>query len=81
MIIKNLFTIPYLIIRKVKLRYANLNYQTKRQYLICKGAKVGLNTRLNCNVDAFGTEPYLIEVGEDCLFASGINLITHDGGG
>lgn len=35
---------------------------------------------MNCKVQAFGTEPYLISVGKDCLFASDIHLITHDGG-
>lgn len=36
-------------------------------------------TRLNCGVEAFGTEPYLIRVGKNCLFAAGVNFITHDG--
>lgn len=59
---------------------ANKNWKTKRAYLISKGAKIGIGTRLNCGVDAFGTEPYLITCGEDCLFAGGVRLITHDGG-
>lgn len=59
---------------------ANLSYENKRKYLAKCGAKIGFGTRLNCNVSAFGTEPYLISVGENCLFAANINLITHDGG-
>lgn len=59
---------------------ANLSYENKRKYLVKRGAKIGLGTRLNCNVSAFGTEPYLISVGENCLFAANVNLITHDGG-
>ncbi|EQB22093.1 Maltose O-acetyltransferase [Dehalobacter sp. UNSWDHB] len=35
---------------------------------------------MNCKISSFGTEPYLITVGDDCLFAAGVLLITHDGG-
>lgn len=31
-------------------------------------------------VDAFGSEPYLITVGENCLFSADIYFVTHDGG-
>lgn len=41
---------------------------------------LGGGTRLNCGVEAFGSEPYLITVGKDCLFAKNVNFITHDGG-
>jgi acetyltransferase-like isoleucine patch superfamily enzyme len=30
---------------------------------------------------AFGTEPFLITIGEHCAVASGARFITHDGGG
>lgn len=59
---------------------ANRCWETKRDYLIKRGARIGEDTRLNCRVSAFGTEPYLISCGRDCLFASGVNFITHDGG-
>lgn len=65
--------------KRIQLLYANLTYETKRAYLINQGALIGRKTRMNCNVDAFGSEPYLITVGENCLFASGIHFITHDG--
>lgn len=68
------------IIGRIKLIKANANWESKRQYLISKGAKIGKGTRLNCHTLSFGTEPYLIEVGEDCLFAADIYLLTHDGG-
>lgn len=68
------------VINTIKLLKANVNWNSKRDYLISKGAKIGKGTRLNCSVRSFGTEPYLIEVGEDCLFAANIHLITHDGG-
>ena len=73
-----------LIVKKVwnrcSLLKANLSHETKRKYLIKRGAKIGEGTRMNCNVGAFGTEPYLICVGKNCLFASEVHLITHDGG-
>lgn len=72
-------TIIMKLIHRVKLLYANSSYERKRKYLIKNGAVIGEKTRLNCHVDAFGTEPFLITVGEDCLFASGVNFITHDG--
>lgn len=68
------------IISRIKLSKVNVNWESKREYLISKGAKIGKGTRLNCDVDSFGSEPYLIEVGEDCLFAADIRLLTHDGG-
>ena len=67
------------IVRRFALIHANMSYENKRKYLNKKGARIGKNTRLICNVDAFGTEPYLIETGDDCLFASNVNFITHDG--
>lgn len=66
--------------RKLELIYVNSSYENKRKYLIKKGAKIGEGTRMNCYVSSFGTEPYLIEVGRDCLFAADVRFITHDGG-
>lgn len=68
------------VINRMRIIAANRNWESKRRYLIKKGAIIGTGTRLNCGVDAFGTEPFLIKVGEDCLFAGGIKIITHDGG-
>ncbi|MCQ2354300.1 MAG: acyltransferase [Clostridia bacterium] len=66
--------------KKLERSKANKNWANKNAYLISKGAVIGKGTRLNCNIDAFGSEPYLITVGEKCLFAADIHLITHDGG-
>lgn len=64
---------------KVELLLANRNWESKRNYLIKKGAVIGEGTRLNCGCQAFGTEPYLITCGKDCLFAGGVFFATHDG--
>lgn len=59
---------------------ANSSYTNKLNYLRKSGAKIGNGTRLNCSVAAFGTEPYLVTIGDDCLISSGVSFITHDGG-
>lgn len=45
-----------------------------------RGVKIGDGTRLNCDLDAFTTESYLISIGKNCLFAIGVHFVTHDGG-
>lgn len=66
--------------RLLTIRKANQSYESKLKYLRKMGVSIGTKTRLNCSVTAFGTEPYLITVGDDCLIAYGVNFITHDGG-
>lgn len=68
------------IIKRIEIWFGNRSWENKRKYLIKKGAIIGEGTRLNCGVQAFGTEPYLITCGNDCLFAGGVSFITHDGG-
>ena len=50
------------------------------QYLKKAGAKIGANCYIG-NIEIFGSEPYLVEIGDNVYF-SGINikLLTHDGG-
>lgn len=68
------------IIQRIELWNGNRSWENKRRYLIKKGAVIGEGTRLNCGTQAFGTEPYLITCGKDCLFAGGVMFLTHDGG-
>ncbi len=68
------------VINQIKSIYHNRSVKSRREYLRTQGAVIGDGTRLNCNTLAFGTEPYLIEVGSNCLFAADVHLITHDGG-
>jgi len=42
------------------------------------GVKIGASCRL-FNVN-FGSEPYLISIGNHCEITSGVSFITHDGG-
>ncbi len=54
--------------------------KSKTKYLRKKGAVIGEQVRFNCKTNAFGTEPYLISIGDDCLIATNVQFITHDGG-
>lgn len=56
------------------------SFESKRKYLIKKGAKIGEGTRINSGISSFGNEPYLITIGRDCLLSYEICLVTHDGG-
>ena len=47
-------------------------------YARSKGVRVGSNTRL-LTAD-FGSEPYLITIGNHVLISSNVSLLTHDGG-
>lgn len=68
------------IIKKFRQLVANTSWNRKRKYLINCGAHIGNGTRINCTVKMFGTEPYLIKIGDDCLIADEVHFITHDGG-
>ena len=62
-------------------KLSKLRQKTIVDSLIKKGAKIGAGTRFNCNPKkVVGTEPYLVTIGKDCLFAENSRIITHDGG-
>jgi len=44
------------------------------------GVHIGVDCWLICTLSAFGTEPYLITIGNDCTITSGVLFLTHDGG-
>ena len=53
---------------------------SKREKILKKnGTKIGNNSEIYGDV-SFGSEPYLIEIGNNVRIASGTKLITHDGG-
>lgn len=56
-----------------KLEFWYVNYirpsdERKRRFLIKLGARIDQGTRFNCTTAVFGSEPYLLEVGRNCLF-------------
>ena len=66
------------IIRKIKRIMANRSHESRLRYLNKLGCVVGKGTRF-MNFPVMG-EPYLVEIGEDCLFSTHVHFITHDGG-
>ena len=48
-------------------------------YARYKGVKVGANCRIYTT--HFGSEPFLIEIGDNVTVTSGVKFITHDGSG
>lgn len=51
----------------------------KVSYLRTLGAKIGNNCDIITNVTNFGSEPWLVQVGDKVTLAHGSWLITHDG--
>lgn len=51
------------------------NFRIKRSGLI-----IGKGTRIMNRLSDYGSEPYLIRIGEHCSISSGVKFITHDGG-
>lgn len=48
------------------------------KYWRSKGVKIGTDSIIYGNVN-FGSEPFLIEIGENVKITSNVNFITHDG--
>ena len=69
-----------IILKKLYLLFFVRSNESKRKYLIKQGAKIGENTRILSKIGCLGTEPYLIEIGKNCLISSNVNFLTHDGG-
>lgn len=44
------------------------------------GAKIGDNTRFIGSISHFSAEPYLVQIGENCLISDNVYFHTHDGG-
>jgi acetyltransferase-like isoleucine patch superfamily enzyme len=64
----------------IKLTIAERSNLGKINYLKKRGTLIGEGVTLNCKISAFGTEPYLVKIGDECLFAADVRFITHDGG-
>ena len=48
------------------------------KYFRKAGATIGEGCEINC--DSFGSEPYLVKIGDHVRINSGVKIITHDGG-
>lgn len=63
-------------IRKLYLKY--LAYKNPVKYAKIVGVNIGERNRLIPPFH-FGSEPYLLTVGDDCLISSNVYFFTHDG--
>lgn len=68
------------LINEVYMKFFTRTNEQKIRYLIKNGAKIGENTRILSDVKFFAPEPYLIEIGENCLISVNVTCMTHDGG-
>ncbi|XMB85736.1 DapH/DapD/GlmU-related protein [Mycoplasmatota bacterium WC44] len=49
------------------------------KYIFLKrNIKVGHNCRVLTSLRNFGSEPYLVEIGNNCIITPGVNFVTHD---
>ncbi len=76
MAIVRLFRILFAVIEK---KLAGRNNKSKISYLRKRGCKIGETTRFSGSLPHIG-EPYLVEIGEDCLISGNVYFYTHDGG-
>lgn len=66
------------ILFKVSLRFCN-EYEKAAIYGKYLGVKFGKNVRITKDAN-FGSEPYLITIGDDVTITEGVTFHTHDGG-
>lgn len=60
-------------------RYIVVNRGNKVAYLRTLGMKIGDGCEIMSSIPSFGSEPYLISIGDSCTISGGALLITHDG--
>jgi acetyltransferase-like isoleucine patch superfamily enzyme len=63
-----------------KLIPASIRKRLKFSKLKKLGVKIGKNTQIFTSIDNFGTEPYLISIGSNCVVSGNVHFFTHDGG-
>lgn len=69
----------YRILLKIHTTYLKFIQNIYLKLCIAKGLKVGKNVRF-VEVPEFGTEPFLIEIGDDTTFSNNVRFVNHDGG-
>ena len=62
-----------------RLKYRTCSFEKRADYLRLSGVKIGNNSEIYPTVD-FGSEPYLVELGDDVRITTGVKITTHDGG-
>jgi len=69
----------YRIILKIHTMYQMMIQKIYLKICLSKGLKVGKNVRF-VEVPQFGTECFLIEIGDETTFSNNVRFINHDGG-
>lgn len=69
----------YRLILKMHTSYLQMIQQVYLKICLAKGLKVGKNVRF-VEVPQFGTEPFLIEIGDETTFSNNVRFVNHDGG-
>lgn len=54
-------------------------HASKIEYLRLLGARIGERCSIYTDPHNFGTEPWLVEIGDGVTLGQGVQLITHDG--
>lgn len=62
-----------------RIKYKICNYKTRAELLRSLGLLIGDNSEIYPSVN-FGSEPYLIEIGNNVRITDNVKLTTHDGG-
>ncbi|MBR2641460.1 acyltransferase [Candidatus Saccharibacteria bacterium] len=62
-----------------KLEYKFCGFKKREKLVREMGVKIGNNCEIYSNV-SFGSEPYLVEIGDNVRLAMGVKITTHDGG-
>jgi acetyltransferase-like isoleucine patch superfamily enzyme len=69
----------YRLLLKLHTSYDRMIQNIYLKICIAKGLKVGKNVRF-VEVPEFGTEPFLIEIGDETTFSNNVRFVNHDGG-
>ena len=66
------------IIKKIRIKF--MSKESYLSYLRKSGLQIGNNCEIYKSAN-FGSEPYLITLGDHVRINSGVTFVTHDGGG
>ncbi len=67
------------LIRRIKVKISSATPERYANYLRSKGAVIGEHCTIHPGA-GFGSEPYLIEIGDHVTLNGSVQLLTHDGG-
>lgn len=68
--------------QRIRFKQAGLNEYNNSSFLREFGVRIGENCRMFTKnpYETFGSEPYLIRIGDHVTVTTGVKFITHDGG-